>query len=914
MAKSPRNNDRTRRTSQARKRRRSAQSESSLPSQRPSQRSSRSRRHRELDPRDTTRRRTNPFLWAIPVAILLAVAFFFTERNRSDTTGQSTSSDATADGLLREMQAAYKNLNAYSDTTRIQFAARLGDRWVDESAIIRTAYQRPNFLRFSAERPGTEVVIDVASDGEHLRAQVVDPEIDNFDNQVVERAAPELMSIPALYSATEYTDVSRPGELKNLLSQLPAPLQISQLSLLLNQEEEPLQTLLATATETRRLEDARLPHTLCYRVAITGPTGPFIFWIASDTKLLQRIEFPVPSSGSNAAEVNPTDATKPPGSLVCDYLSISTEPRLKDVFGMKIRPQAKVVRNFVLPPTDVAPTRLNLPAGDFEFTNLSGQPISSAQFDGKITVLCWFDSRPANRVALTKLEAVQEAVNDASVVDVANPAEFEFVLVCTEPATKFSHDDVKSLLQSWGIGLPVVRDLTAVGRDRFEIQATPTIVVLDAKGIVQLNETGIDPNLDQQLPGVLQLIADGKPIAADYLDFLNKRRRVYEKQLAAASVQAPTQAADSLPAEIPPATVPKRLKLSKLWGQSELSEPGNIYPHTHADNRVTYFVHDGWKEIVELGSDGSILRRHQVADSKAAAIRRLKMATDRTGRQYALGWSTLSRQVALLNDAWKTVLAYPPVEQPHSGVLSADLADLDGDGELEMYIAFAQPDGTDIAVDQQPYQGIHCVGLDGKLRWKNDRVPPARSMTHSLEASGKNFLLTTNRTGQIVPIDAQGTTQRDISVGSRAIHELFASDPEDPNAVFCGFSFLPAAELLAVGIQGDLKEAWALPMAPGIFRHQINLATAANWFADGVSEESDASEGSESTDSPYWVFAGPDGSVSIVSHTDEFDDRFQTGQELTGIAAATLGDANVLLLSSADGVSAYKVEKLSDEE
>lgn len=812
-------------------------------------------------------RNFTPLAWLATVGLIAAGIFFAMRHNRA-TGPDSANSNATADGLLREMQAAYKNLNAYSDTSLIQLRDRIDDRWFEEASVIRTHYLRPNLLRMSVERPGTQVVIDLSSDGDQLRARVQDPGTGNFDNQLVQRAAPASVSIGTIYAATDYAEVGRPGELNSLL-RLPAPLHISQLSALL--DEQPFGGLLKAATAKTRLEDKQLNDTNCHRVAVVVEDGQFVFWIDPVTKLLQRIEYPPPGGEDSG------------GMLICDYSSIRTEPALRDVFQMPVPDNAKVVRNFVLPASSFAPKGLNELAGSLAFTNLAGETVTSDTFRDKISVLCWFDQRAANQVALEKLQAVYEATKQDDA--------YQFLMVSTDPTTVASHADVENLLNNWKITIPVVRDLAAVGRDRFDVQSTPTLIVIDDKGIVQLNETGVDPQLDQQLPGVLKLIADGKSIAADYIKFLQERKAAYEQQLAAASVHAPETPATHLPTEISPATQPQQLKLTRLWAQPDFTAAGNAYATVEIDDRVRVMVHDGWNELVELdATDGSILRRHTIADNQTAAIQRLRSFKDRTGKQHHLGWSTLTRQVAILDDTWKTIGVYPPLASANTAAIqAADLGDLNGDGQAELYVSFA----SSTAAGESDYVGLHAVSLDGQSIWKNEDVETVRSIVQSVDKTGQRFLLTTNSIGQIVPVAADGTSQRPINVGARAIHQLFASAPNDPDGVFCGFTFLPNGEKLAIGVGGDMKDKWSFTLPAGSFRNQIEFATTADWFEN----------------SPWWTIAGPDGSVSFVSHNSDFHDHFQSGQELAGIATYKTRGANVLLLSSAEGVSAWQVER-----
>jgi hypothetical protein len=54
--------------------------------------------------------------------------------------------------------------------------------------------------------------------------------------------------------------------------------------------------------------------------------------------------------------------------------------------------------------------------------------------------------------------------------------------------------------------------------------------------------------------------------------------------------------------------------------------------------------------------------------------------------------------------------------------------------------------------------------------------------------------------------------------------------------------------------------------------------------------------------------AGPDGSIHVISEDGELFDSFYYGAALTGLAAAKLGEVNVLLVATEEGVSAWRIQ------
>ena len=90
---------------------------------------------------------------------------------------------------------------------------------------------------------------------------------------------------------------------------------------------------------------------------------------------------------------------------------------------------------------------------------------------------------------------------------------------------------------------------------------------------------------------------------------------------------------------------------------------------------------------------------------------------------------------------------------------------------------------------------------------------------------------------------------------------------------FLAISNNPQGEMFAVGITGQLKEAWNYPLPSGVHQKPIEPVTSSNLLPGRQGE---------------WWLAGPDGSVHVISEDGEFHDSFHTGAALTGLAATKL--------------------------
>ncbi len=804
------------------------------------------------------RRRGVPWLAGI---FLLTLAFvlagIWLPRGRNVT---SNGPAADAQLLLREVVAAYRNLKTYRDSTRVIVRLPVGGEWVEEVVDWQVQFERPNRLRLDIQRPATRMRIFLASDGAHLCARIVDPSTNDFDQQFVELPAPQRMDVSQLYAATEYADLSRPRELFSLLMSLPTQLQISQLSLLL--DESPLGALLTQAKSHELLGADAVSGFPCEKLAIDVAAGRFVLWIDRGSRLLRRLDFPVPASES-----------PPHAQLTCLFTDIDTSTALADAeFALSPPPTARRVRHFVLPPMDDPPRTLNTAIKPFSLTWLLGGSLESARWRGKVAVLCWFDTHPDSAAAIAELQAVHEHFEQDPRVEV--------VAICTAPRSALSNESLAGKMTAWQATLPVARDLEAVGRDLFGIESTPTLVVIDGEGVVQLQEVGVTSELHEQLPIVLEKLLAGEPLAADYLAFLANRKSEYDRVVAAAGTEPATNELSVPASKIAPAAMPAALKLTTVWRNERLKSAGNLVALVDHDKNVHLFVLDAG-DVVELDGAGKEIARHAFANTVANSVTRITMvAPEGQDRRFAL-WSVLGSQVHLYDGSWQPIGSYPPGSQQQPEIQDVQFADLDEDGLPEMYVGFASA------------AGLHRVSASGATVWSNRTVGDVLSVTSSVDKSNRRFLLVTNEAGQVIPLDRDGQAQRPLDTSTIGMHHLFSNGPTDPLSHFLGLSYLPNGSLMAVGLSPAMKPEWDYRLPTGVFRTQLQFVASQRLWGHR----------------PQWVLAAADGSIHFLSEDGSFRDVFRLGEELTGFAVYPIQGAAVLVLASPSGVQALQVEQ-----
>lgn len=416
-----------------------------------------------------------------------------------------------AEQILQRMVATYRNASSYSDQAVVRLKYREQGRWVQDEGSFAVTLARPNKLSLRAYQ------LTLVSNGRRLYAVIADPGSNDMDGQVVVRDVPSPFRLDTIYEDQVMMDVMSGG-----MGGPPVTLE-----LLLS--DEPLKELLASGKGVELLGEAKIRERACDRVQVKLDEGQLVFWVERQSHLLLRLEYPADRLAREMAAGNCTDV-----SLTAEFVQVRVnEPLTEDAFAFAVPESAKTVSRFVLPPQPLPSELIGQLPGDFQFTDLQGQPLMRDSLLGKIAVLLWFNDHPASQTALRELERVQKSL----------PAEARIACyaVCTEPSS-VSHAQVQSLAQRWGSSLPLLRDLQACGRDVFRIPLAPTLVVLDAHGVVQIFEVGANPNLASELPDRLRLLAAGEDLAASRLAQFRQQQTLYQKKLAESSASAPHDA------------------------------------------------------------------------------------------------------------------------------------------------------------------------------------------------------------------------------------------------------------------------------------------------------------------------------------------------------------------------------------
>src|SRR5207244_12093347 len=109
-----------------------------------------------------------------------------------------------------------------------------------------------------------------------------------------------------------------------------------------------------------------------------------------------------------------------------------------------------------------------------------------------------------------------------------------------------------------------------------------------------------------------------------------------------------------------------------------------------------------------------------------------------------------------------------------------------------------------------------------------------------------------------------------------------------------GWSSNAKAEAFAIGLNEKLRERWNYPLPLGVHQQPIEPIQSSRILAGHTGE---------------WWIAGPDGSIHVITADGQLFDSFHYGAPLTGLAAAQIGEQAVLLVATAEGLSAWEIQR-----
>lgn len=757
--------------------------------------------------------------------------------------------------VLERVVEAYHKADRYKDDGRLVLQYTKGGKTYQDTSKFALTLAGPNRLHLRAYDAL------VVCDGQNFRAT-----IDEAPGEVLSVAAPEELSPGAVYRDTVLGKA-----LNQIVGSVP-------LSLFL--DPDPLPGFQFNARSPQLDEPEKIGGDLCYRVRIAHREGAMVLWIDQKTFVVRRVEYPAVAY-RQYIERYPGEVSGM--TITAEHDNAMLDPPIDDEeFRFEVPPDAEMVKQF-----DAVFVGARIPK--FKLRSPDGAVITRDSLDDKVAVIKFWqkDDIAKYHEDLASFEEVRKRYQEQS--------EVAFLSVNTDDE-KVSDAELQAELDKAQITLPLTRIDVSVAFRSFGLHVVPTTVILGRHGSLQEYLPGVYPDQAVTLPKKIDTLLSGGELVLEApekpLDYTYYSAFSYLNTPASEEEGARTMPAEFAKAEIAPASEPEFLRLKRLWACSELKAPGNLLVvHEASGDRI--FVIDESSRIVQLSADGqvSMMRKLELLDEDPAQARFLRTAVDGAGKRFFLASAAGSRQVYLFDADWKRRLVYPDEDQ-QLPIADVQLADLDGDGKLEMLVGYLGLVGT------------HCVGLDGKTIWRNRAAENVFGLgiTAADRQSERQLLVAQ---GMLLPVNASGNEQTPFLLADAFIRLIYTSDLGQAElSPWCAIAMRVANSAkrvrdVAIGMSPRGTVLWRYPLPAGTHHHaSFEMVACGDLFGAGMAQ---------------WVIAAADGSIHMLTMDGSLLDRYNSGVSPSGLGIANLGGQPALLIANDEGVEAWQFELPPEE-
>ncbi|MEM8732642.1 MAG: hypothetical protein AAGG44_00365 [Planctomycetota bacterium] len=438
------------------------------------------------------------------------------------TPGHYVSAAVSPKSILDECVRSYRRLTSYEDSAYVQLKYRIGEKWHQDRAPLKVAWAKQAPGEASQQLLGLQVYSTLAGpDGDRWRARIDRSDLAE-SNQVLSRAIPERVDFAWLLDDTVVAQSLSAG-----LAGFPP-----QLDLLLS--ETPLSGLVHDATELKLMRPASLNGRLCHVISIEVAGRSYQLWVDQASMLLRRLVMPQQNIPRELLGTQGVEDVE----LSVELASIRVGEAIDwGEYRVPVEPEDYLVNHFVAPPVQWDTGGLGVQVPAFRLKNGQGIPVfetgrGAQPGEPEIKVLVWLANHPSSQLAAEQVAMVADLLEG----DVELEDRVRFVPIWAEP-TPPQGMSFKQLRDAWELPGEIAVDSEAVGRDLFQVEEAPTLVVLDGENRIQLRENSSNPMLARFLPTILRRLNQGVDIAAEFIqDARNVSRRSFAELQAALAI------------------------------------------------------------------------------------------------------------------------------------------------------------------------------------------------------------------------------------------------------------------------------------------------------------------------------------------------------------------------------------------
>ena len=798
------------------------------------------------------------------------VFFMIVGCNRSGSTPPTTKSERrtviSAEKLLTKVRDTYRTANSFADN------AVLSQKGV--SRVLGTVTEIPfNQMSILFERPNRYVIVyeDAASNTEGrskyriaCNGEVIRSEANQLPEQIHEAIAPRLATVDNLVPEPELRQAIFQVAMENLFPQLRL--------LLIGDPEQPI---FPRAKGMRLISDGVIDKEAFYRLEFSEPEGNRILWIDKERFHLRRMEIP---TESQREQLDPGQQFSS-FSVELNFSEVTFDPQIDNTsLSIDVPAAGRLVRRFVSPPPEAPPSSLGKVTDEFEFRSADGSTVTPETVVGKI---CLFDfwstnCQPCKQQTPLLEQAYQKFKESDEVV---------FFSVSTDPDS-IDTSTVEKTSRAWGSTIPVLRDLKKSAFDKLGVKYTPTILLMDGKGRLQLNQVGMIRTADE-LASKIEGLLEGTDLAAAAREEHEQQIKEYEAILDAATINSSLIRSAATQAKVASQELPDQLLAESIWETptSSIHSPGDIaLISDDAGEPREIIILEGGTAVVRLDAKGQEVGRIELPKQQVSSPGFARVAADSKGELWYLvsgvGW----QQVHLYDKNWQLAMSFPDV--PHSGIGDAQLIATTDKGPLQVLVGYWGG------------YGLQAGSLDGRRLWVNHQLDHIRQISRGVGSpTHPDTLWCTSTRGNLFSLTGSGASLEERAVVGKTIRFLQLSDEKvaakssDTELVACGFSEDGPGQFSAVGFSRLGKVLWSYDLSPGEYPTQFAPIYQFVDQANGIA----------------WLVVGPDSSLHFLSSKGELVDRFDYGEPISGLAVSTSKSGNRLYVSAGLRTTAWNL-------
>lgn len=420
-------------------------------------------------------------------------------QQQSNSSTQLVSTAVSPKSILDNCISRYQSLKSYEDSGFVRLRYKIDGKLAEDRAPMSVAWNAGGKLGLSvyALRAGPVETGPVdAKQGDsgywHLSLGKSYPEL---AGQVLSRTLPEKIDLPWLLSEPVISDSLSAG-----LGGFPP-----QLDLLLS--PKPLSKLTEQGAAIESLGVQSIDSSACSVVAVKRNELAYKFWIDKESNLVRRLELPTQMLPQEIL----SDASISQLELSIEFADGRTNSSIDWTrFQVETDSSTLLVTQFAAPPPTLEIGTLGKQIPAFRMSDPNGGVAfdSTPKHSRKATVLMWLADHPACLVAAEQLAVMKEQLSKAGVPD--NAVEVVPIWAESQPPSGLTFEQ---LVKQWKLPGRLAVDRNAAGRDLFQVQEAPTVVILDSQNKLQFIDVRLNPTLDRALVPLVARVVEGVNVA-----------------------------------------------------------------------------------------------------------------------------------------------------------------------------------------------------------------------------------------------------------------------------------------------------------------------------------------------------------------------------------------------------------------